>query len=122
MNGVWDNFVQFPASGEIEISSGQSVNANYSKTMLDPPDSTKIAVLGWDDDCDAFDGLCVGGVGPGGADHGSTKEADWATAGGALDVVMSGLDEVQTDSFSITTNQWKVKFTVTGAYTVSDVP
>jgi hypothetical protein len=120
-NGTWDTFIQFPSNGEMSVSSGQTVHPNYTKTSIDPPASMKIGVYAWDDDCD-FGQFCTEGIGPGGAEHGSDSEMDWATAKGTIDTTSSGLGEVETDSFSISTTQWQVKFSASGTYKISYVP
>lgn len=120
-NGTWDQFIQFPANGEMNVSSGQTVHPNYTKTFIDPPASMKIGVYAWDDDCD-FGQFCTEGIGPGGAEHGSDSEMDWATAKGTIDTTSNGLGEVETDTFSISTTQWEVRFTASGTYKISYVP
>ncbi len=122
VNGTWNQSLQFPSSGEAQIDSGTTVHPNHVETIIDAPDTLSLAVFGWDDDCDFFDGLCTHGIGPGGAANGSDSEADWATAGSKTTIALSGLGEAYTDSLSFSTTQFSLKFGVTATYTVSYVP
>jgi len=98
-----------------DMSSGDSASPGVQETVSGPQPTLTIQVEGFDDDCDFFDGLCTGGLGPDWS-HGSTSEGDWATA------TISGLTIPAfntTGNWVATTEAYKVKFEASGTYTVT---
>lgn len=115
VNGGWTS----GAAYTVGVDSGDTVNPGYTNTVVGGPDSMKLGIYGWDDDCDVFDGLCSSGIGPGGSAGGSSGEADWATAWTTVNTLVSGPGEVFVDTFSLSTSAHALAFTGTGTITVS---
>ena len=80
----------------------------------------KLAIYGNDDDCSGLT-LCSEGVGPGGANAGSTDEQDWATAWTTIHVAVSGPGESFSDTFSMSTSGNALAFHGSGTFTVTYV-
>jgi hypothetical protein len=112
--GDWDHPNPFAAG----IDTGDTVNPGYSRTVVGAPDTLKLGLNGWDDDCGPLT-LCSMGVGPGGVDGGSNSEADWATAWTDVNTSVSGPGESFSATFSLATSAWPLQFSGSGTYSVT---
>jgi hypothetical protein len=100
------------------VSSGQKLYPNKTISVVGAPQAIWIYTEGRDDDCD-FGQPCTGGTAPS-WDSGSNSEADWATA--RTQIEAPGAGQADSGSFSMATTAHRLKFRVTGSWSVSYVP
>ena len=111
------------AYGQVSVASGGKAYPDRKAVLANAPGTLKLAVQGIDDDCDVSEPLCADGslyTYP--TDGGSNDIADWATANSGVIQLKSGVGESYSAPFTLTTNAYALKFSVSGTYTVAYVP